>query len=121
MKKTMLFPMLLAVAFMVLTGIFGTEVPKATGAELYVVDRPMIVERVQPPPPPVARVEAPGPPPAPGYVWVPGYWDWNGRNYVWINGRYSAIRPDRIFIAGHWTTVEGGWEWIPGHNSCVNC
>src|ERR1700732_3205919 len=38
--------------------------------------------------PPVPGVEAVPAPPAPGYVWQPGYWSWNGVQYVWVPGTY---------------------------------
>ena len=48
---------------------------------------------------------APRPPPPPrhermpglrvGHVWVPGHWQWNGRDYVWVRGHYEAQRPER--------------------------
>jgi hypothetical protein len=38
--------------------------------------------------PPAPVVEAVPPPPAPGYVWQPGYWSWNGVQYVWVPGAY---------------------------------
>jgi hypothetical protein len=39
--------------------------------------------------PPVPVVEPVPPPPAPGYVWQPGYWSWNGVQYVWVPGAMS--------------------------------
>ena len=38
--------------------------------------------------PPAPVVEAVPAPPAPGYVWQPGYWSWNGFQYVWVPGVY---------------------------------
>jgi WXXGXW repeat (2 copies) len=38
--------------------------------------------------PPAPVVEVVPPPPAPGYVWQPGYWSWNGVQYVWVPGAY---------------------------------
>ncbi len=48
---------------------------------------------------------APRPPPPPrhermpglraGHVWVPGHWQWNGRDYVWVRGHYEAQHPER--------------------------
>jgi len=38
------------------------------------------------PPAPIAEVVPP--PPAPGYIWQPGYWSWNGVQYVWVPGAY---------------------------------
>jgi hypothetical protein len=28
----------------------------------------------------------------PGYLWVPGYWSWNGERYVWKSGRNLRAR-----------------------------
>ena len=36
-----------------------------------------------PPPPMVVQPVAP----APGYVWAPGYYGWNGYQYIWVSGR----------------------------------
>jgi len=64
-------------------------------------------------PPPIQTeviVEAPGP----GYIWVPGYWAWQGR-WVWVRGswRFRRIRAqcgyaatgsiaDTVTFGGHW-------------------
>ncbi|HEX4166914.1 MAG TPA: YXWGXW repeat-containing protein [Bryobacteraceae bacterium] len=66
-----------------------------------------------PPPPPAGVVATPvGPPPGPGYVWVPGYWDWLGGRWVWVEGRWVLPpRPHVVWVApaidirlhrGHW-------------------
>jgi hypothetical protein len=44
----------------------------------------IIVHRA--PPPPMA--EQIGPPPGPGWVWVPGYWEGRGDRWYWVSGRY---------------------------------
>jgi len=68
-------------------------------------------------PPPVIYEPPPPPPAAYGYVWIPGYWGWNGDRHVWIRGRYSygrpgyAWRPDRWEQHGdRWHHVSGDWE-----------
>ena len=38
--------------------------------------------------PPAPVVEVAPAPPAPGYVWQPGYWSWNRFQYVWVPGVY---------------------------------
>jgi hypothetical protein len=66
-------------------------------------------------PPPVARVVRVLPPrPAPGYVWVAGYWYPAGGHYAWRNG-YWARRPyasavwvgpryvGQRYYAGYWS------------------
>src|SRR6266581_4795528 len=40
--------------------------------------------------------------PAGGYLWVPGYWGWNGFDYYWVPG-YWAL-PPRV-----------GFYWTPGY------
>jgi WXXGXW repeat (2 copies) len=54
------------------------------------------------------RVYAPLPPirhervlvrPGPNYVWVPGYWRWEGRRYAWIAGTWVLPpRPGAIWV-----------------------
>ncbi len=120
MRRVMLFSLLIAVAFTLFVGCAYREV-KTTEVEPPVVQKQVVVERVEPPAPPAARVEVPGPPPSTGYVWVPGYWDWNGHDYVWISGRYEMTRPETVFVAGHWERTATGWQWIPGHYICSTC
>lgn len=67
--------------------------------------------------PPAPVVEVVPAPPAPGYVWQPGYWSWNGVQYVWVPGAYvvaptlapcgsqepgSGMAPAGMWVAGHW-------------------
>jgi hypothetical protein len=54
-----------------------------------------------PAPPQTLEVEAPGPPPFPDRIWVPGCW-------YWMDGRYVARH-------GYWITPRVGWVWIPSH------
>jgi WXXGXW repeat (2 copies) len=67
------------------------------------------------PPPPV--VEAPPPPPsAAGEVWTPGYWSWDGAQYVWVPGRYVvAPFPGAVWVAGGWVHRGPRWAWADGH------
>ena len=67
-------------------------------------------------PPPAPIVETPPPPPAPGYVWQPGYWAWNGVQYVCVPGQYVVTpAPGAVWIAGHWDRRPDGWVWVDGH------
>ena len=47
-----------------------------------------VVVGVAPPAPVVETVPAP---PGPGYVWRPGYWSWDGVQYVWGPGTYLSL------------------------------
>ena len=79
-----------------------------------VVVAPGVVVVAQPPPP--AQVEVAPPVPGPGYVWLPGYWNWNGAAYVWYPGRYE-VRPAgaTVWISAAWVARGGRWVFRPGH------
>jgi WXXGXW repeat (2 copies) len=66
------------------------------------------------PPAPVAEVVPP--PPAPGYVWQPGYWSWNGVRYVWVPGSY-VVAPyvHAVWVPGVWVRHGPGWIWKAGY------
>ena len=68
------------------------------------------------PAPPPPRYAAVGPPPAPGLVWAPGYWGWNGAAYVWAPGRWIAP-PYRgaVWVPAHWARRRRGWFFVRGH------
>jgi WXXGXW repeat (2 copies) len=75
--------------------------------------RGRVYVRVGPPAPVVERrIVAPGP----GYVWVPGYYMWNGAAYVLAPGRWA--RPPRaraVWVPAHWQRDRHGWFIIEGH------
>jgi hypothetical protein len=54
-----------------------------------------------PAPPAPVEVEAPGAPPLPDQVWVPGCWYWQAGHYVQRHG--------------YWITQHLGWVWVPSH------
>jgi len=65
--------------------------------------------------PPAAVVETIPPPPAPGNVWTPGYWSWNGTEYVWVPGQYAVPPfPGAVWIGGRWVARGHGWTWVDG-------
>lgn len=64
-----------------------------------------------PPPPRVAEA----PPPRAGFIWVPGYWDWESNRYVWREGRWLAQRPGYRWVPDRWAERHGRWRHEPGH------
>src|SRR5271168_5620796 len=60
--------------------------------------------------PPAPRVEVIGEAPAPGYVWIGGYWDWVGGRYVWHAGSWGPGRPGYHWVAHGWVRSGGGWR-----------
>ena len=66
--------------------------------------------------PPSAQIEVVPVAPGPDYCWVPGYWYWGGRGWLWIGGRWT-VRPwhGAIWVGGGWARGRGGWHWHGGH------
>lgn len=70
------------------------------------------VVRIAPPP---LRVETIGVAPAPGYVWINGYWSWTGNHHVWVAGRWEAPRPGYRWVPHRWYHERDGWHLAEGH------
>ena len=67
----------------------------------------------EPPPPQVEVIPAP---PAPEYVWAPGYWSWNVGGWVWVRGHYViGPHPHALWVNGHWARRGHGYFWVNGH------
>jgi len=65
--------------------------------------------------PPAPVVEPVPAPPAPGTVWAPGYWSWNGTQYVWVPGQYVVPPfPGAVWIGGRWVARGPNWVWVDG-------
>ena len=50
------------------------------------------------------------------YVWVPGYWSWDGdrSNYIWVSGCWREAPPNMSWVPGYWSQETDGWEWVAG-------
>lgn len=66
---------------------------------------------IGPPPPPVVVV----PQPMPGYAWAPGYWGWNGYQYVWVEGNWLPARPGYAWVPDRWERRGPNWHHVHGH------
>jgi len=66
---------------------------------------------VAPPPPRMEVVPAP----RSGYVWAPGYWNWNGHRYVWHNGNWVRARHGHHWVAHNWEHQGDHWYYRQGH------
>jgi hypothetical protein len=68
---------------------------------------------VAPPPP---QVEVVGVAPGPGYIWLGGYWNWEGGRHVWVPGRWDVPpRGYHTWVAHRWVPYRGGYRLAPGH------
>lgn len=85
----------------------------AIGAALY-LPLPAMAQHVgvnivigNPPPPPRYEVV---PTARRGYVWAPGYWNWNGRRHVWVRGHWEHARAGYVYVRPEWQRSRDGWH-----------
>jgi len=64
--------------------------------------------------PPPTYVE-PVPAPRMGYVWAPGYWYWDGRQYLWYQGHWEIERPGYFYAPAEWVETPAGWRFVAAH------
>jgi hypothetical protein len=65
--------------------------------------------------PPALPVYVQPPCPAPGYMWVPGYWAWDG-GYYWVPGTWVlAPAVGLLWTPGYWGFAEGAYAWHAGY------
>ena len=59
--------------------------------------------------PPAPRYEV-TPAPRAGYIWVPGYWDWDSHRHVWHKGRWEHERAGYTYMPNRWEQRNGKWS-----------
>ncbi len=65
--------------------------------------------------PPPLQVETVYVSPGPGYVWVAGEWEWQGR-WVWVGGHWVyPPRPGVVWVGGVWVHGPHGYYRHHGH------
>jgi hypothetical protein len=65
--------------------------------------------------PPPAPVEVVTVAPAPGYIWVGGYWGWRAGGYYWVRGGWHCPpRPGAVWVGGYWSRRPSGHVWVRG-------
>ena len=45
-----------------------------------------------------------------GYVWAPGYWNWDGRRHVWNNGEWLRERSGNQYRRAEWIQENNRWR-----------
>jgi len=67
----------------------------------------VVVVPFGPPAPPVFVVP---PSPHPGAVWGDGYYDWDGHQHAWRDGRWHPGRPGFHHMSRTWSHSDRGWS-----------
>ncbi|MFT3665655.1 hypothetical protein [Piscinibacter sp.] len=67
---------------------------------------------VAPPPPQVEYMPAA---PAPGWLWIGGFWSWRANRHVWVGGHWEAPRPGYRWVPHQWQRQGQGWRERPGY------
>jgi len=63
--------------------------------------------------PPALRVEEPVV--REGCEWAPGYYRWDGHDYVWVGGSCLAARPHYHYVGATWVQAGTKWRYHEGH------
>jgi hypothetical protein len=51
-----------------------------------------------------------------GYVWIDGYWNWNGYEWVWANGHWVTEQQGYVYVQPYYDWDSGGRNvYYPGH------
>jgi hypothetical protein len=58
--------------------------------------------------PPALRHER-VPAPRAGYLWAPGYWNWQSNRHVWAKGHWEKERSGYSYRPNSWTESNGRW------------
>jgi hypothetical protein len=66
--------------------------------------------------PPRAIREARPSAPSRAHVWIPGHYEYRGRSYAWVSGRWEVpiAANYRRWIPGKWERNRNGWFWVDG-------
>ena len=82
------------------------------GAQVFTACTGYFVATGPPMPPDEVIVVAP----SPRYVWVPGYYEYRGGTYIWIQGSYKIPpRGKTRYVQGDWHKTPKGYKRGKGH------
>ena len=93
------------------TAVFCAVVGVAAGAPMLASARSYLDVEIAPP---ADRVEV-VPEGRVGYAWTPGYYNYSGREHVWVGGRYVRQRHGQHWMADRWEQRGDRWHHDRGH------
>ena len=67
----------------------------------------------RPPPEPPSATRDPGPVPYDGAVWAQGVWEWDGLQFVWVDGYWVGAGAGEL-RQPRWVADGDRWTFLPG-------
>jgi hypothetical protein len=65
--------------------------------------------------PPRPQIEVMEMRPGPGFVWIRGFYRWDGAAYTWNPGHWERRPQERaVWVPGRWRHHSRGWYWVEG-------
>src|SRR5882757_9657626 len=65
------------------------------------------------PPDPIYETVTPAP--YYGWVWIDGFWNWNGYEWTWVSGHWEAPRDGYVYIAPYYYAENNNYVYISGY------
>ena len=53
--------------------------------------------------------------PGVGFVWIDGYWHWNGYEWVWVGGRWEHEQVGYVYVQPYYDYSGGTYVYTPGY------
>ena len=101
---------------MIWTGIVGAALALPAAAQVPLPPRPHLEIHIGRSAPPPVRFERRSPRPDRYSVWIRGFWDWQGDQWIWVPGRWDRpVRRHARWIGPRYHREFGAWRYEPGH------
>ena len=101
----------IALSFSLLS--FGCATVSGTTSTTSTASQQLVVEVPDGPPPAKAEVKTACP--APGHIWVAGYWDWIGGHHVWRDGRWVQGLAGYEYVRARYEFDGKAWQFHVPH------
>ena len=50
-----------------------------------------------------------------GFVWAPGYWNYNGHKHDWVGGHWEKEHHGQHYVPARWEQHDNHWRLQQGH------
>src|SRR6185503_2754846 len=92
---------------------YGYGPPGSTADGVADVGTPTPYEVTSEAPEPLDEQQTPSP--GDGYVWIDGYWHWNGYDWVWVAGRWEQQQDGYVYVQPYYDYSGSVYVYTPGY------